>query len=101
MINLSILFFSLLLQEPMVSGLANLENDDVSQLESYLGMSLASISSGRDLNTLVTYYLELLESMWMTQALKEKQFDAWFSALRITHTEAVSISIFYFFTDYV
>lgn len=37
--------------------------------------------------------LDIVESMWIGQALQERQFDSWFSVLIESHREGVLLSI--------
>lgn len=80
-------------QEPMLLGLGGLSPDDRAQLEKVLGVPLNTLSS-QDVGSLATTYLNLLEGMWISQALKERQFDHWFAALRNNHVTEVKYSAY-------
>ncbi len=73
----------------MSLGISALNSDDIAKLDAFLGTPVTSLATGREFNTIVTCYLDLLESMWMSQALKERQCDSWFSTLRNLHVTGV------------
>jgi hypothetical protein len=74
-------------------------NPGVAELEAFLGAPLADLpmrtpnmhAEERDYAswTPADRYLDLLEGMWLAQALKERHFDSWISDLRNMHIEQV------------
>jgi hypothetical protein len=44
-------------------------------------------------------YLDILECLWLTQALKERHFDSWFSDLRILQSNEVCFLCFMFYVN--
>ena len=80
-----------------MSGLRCLDNSMVVELEAFLaGTPLASIQSlvgGEDLghqpHSAVDACLDLLESLWAAQALKERHFDSWMADLQRVHAREV------------
>ena len=87
----------------MVSGLDNLSDKEIQDLDKYFNVSLNTIKSTYqipkiDLKTLnesidkalqskneeinkLDNVLDVLEGLWMAQALKERHFDAWYAIL--------------------
>jgi hypothetical protein len=69
-------------QEPLVGGLFNLHSYDVILLEKFLGSSLESFRSGRTPQgskvSFAAKVFDILESLWLMQALKEGHFDSWY-----------------------
>jgi hypothetical protein len=71
----------------------------VAELEAFLGISLSQLpevtpnmhAAPRDFSTWTPAdtVLDLLEGMWLAQALKERHFDSWISDLRSMHVEQV------------
>lgn len=73
-------------KEIISSGISNLSPEDISELETYLHVPLISISMGNiQPLSLAEDCLNIIESLWISQALKEKQFDTWFKQLRNEH----------------
>ena len=83
----------------MISGLRCLDSKLTSELEDFIGCPLSSVVSSvggeRDAavagsnSATVDAYLDLLESMWATQALKERHFDSWMAELHQMHSKEV------------
>ena len=83
----------------MALGLSALTPSQTAELESFLGgVSLASLASSeghledRQIEHIsaADKYMDLLEVMWSTQAMKERHFDSWFSDLQLMHIRDVS-----------
>lgn len=70
-------------------GLVSLSVTDISDLESYLGLPLSSLSTSSSTNTKAELIMDILESLWVTHALKERDFDAWFNELKQLHAQEV------------
>jgi hypothetical protein len=70
----------------MSLGISGLSTDDRIELESFLGVSFSSISS---IDVFMNTKIDILESLWIYQALKERQFDSWFYNLRRIHIQEV------------
>ena len=96
------MLFTALHKEPTASGIAALttENPGAAELEAMLGCKLASLPT-RTPNmhqkpaqygtwTTADRYLDLIESMWAAQALKERHFDSWITDMRNMHIEQVT-----------
>jgi hypothetical protein len=74
-------------------------NPGVAELEAFLGAPLSDLplrtpnmhAEPRDYASWTTAdrYLDVLEGMWLAQALKERHFDSWISDLRNMHIEQV------------
>lgn len=88
----------------MISGLRCLDSKLTSELEDFIGCPLSSVVSSvggdkdaasiADSNsTMVDACLDLLESMWATQALKERHFDSWMAELHQMHAKEVILSL--------
>ena len=75
-------------------GIAGLRVEDVGELETFLGLPLSALSSGKDLGTIITSHIDILEAMWITQALKERQFDAQLKLCKFKILEKLDISNF-------
>jgi hypothetical protein len=76
-------------KEPTSWGFAALTASDVQELEAFLGCPLAAISQPiSQLNSRANVYLDVLESLWMLQALRERDFDAWFASLKESQSVA-------------
>jgi hypothetical protein len=75
----------------MRDGISRLSDEEIAEIESYLHLPLIAISNGlTQPMTLADDCLNLVESLWATQALKERQFDAWFNLLRDQHAAQVT-----------
>jgi hypothetical protein len=72
-------------KEPMKSGFKNLLPDEVNELERFLAVPLVSLLEPANTNDTARmraeFILDILEEIWMSQALKERHFDHWFSEL--------------------
>ena len=77
--------------EPTVFGLSILSPEETTELESFLGVNLSDIRYGQRQNK-VDEYLDLVEGLWTTQALKERHFDSWFTDLKKLHEKEVPVS---------
>lgn len=82
----------------MVSGLSALSPSQTVELEHFLsGAKLTSLSSSeghledRQMESIsvADKYMDLLEVLWSTQAMKERHFDSWFSDLQMMHIRDV------------
>jgi hypothetical protein len=78
-------------KEPMASGITNLTPQEVTQLETFLGIPLKDLSN-YDENALhfperkkAEFYLDIIEQLWNVQAMKERHFDGWMVELRRVH----------------
>jgi hypothetical protein len=74
----------------MVSGAQALSEEEVDQLERFLGISLVDLNDFEESNVSTQrqradYYLDLLEELWYSQALKERHFEAWALELKKLH----------------
>jgi hypothetical protein len=80
-------------KEPLASGLTHLTATEITELESFLMTPLASLSTldatADPVIVRAQCCLDVLEALWHTQALKERHFDAWTSALRAKHFHEV------------
>lgn len=75
-------------KEPVSWGFAALTAADTQELVNFLGCSLAELSQPlSQVNARGIAYLDILESLWMMQALRERDFDAWFSELKETQNQ--------------
>lgn len=102
-------FFVISIQEPLISGLRCLDSKLTSELEDFIGCPLSSVVSSvggeRDAavagsnSATVDAYLDLLESMWATQALKERHFDSWMAELHQMHSKEVRLSFIIVFNS--
>lgn len=61
----------------------NICGQELIDMETFLGEKLDTNITGSKLNQ----YLDLLESLWTTQALKERHFNAWYNQLKDLHIE--------------
>ena len=77
----------------MLSGISRLPSSLSFEVESYLGVpiDLLAETDRRQPAGRVSRVLDLLEGMWSVQALKERHFDSWFTALISSHNEKVEI----------
>lgn len=82
------MLFSAPNMEPTVFGLSVLSPEETTELEVFLGVSLSEIRYGQRQNK-VDEYLDLVEGLWTTQALKERHFDSWFTDLKKLHEKEV------------
>jgi hypothetical protein len=77
-----------LLFEPMASDesikmLPPLRPEDRHALEQYLGISV----SHSDMSKTCQWILDIIETLWLTQALKERDYASWFIELEEQHNE--------------
>lgn len=84
--NRAPMIFSAPNQEPMIYGLNCINDDETKELDVYLGTRLRqydrtnTVGAGK-----LSSVLDILEALWTIQALKEKQFEAWFIDLSKRH----------------
>lgn len=79
-------------KEPMLSASSQLSIQEIAEIESFLGTPISSL--GRESFSKADIALDILEGLWITQALKERYFDAWFSDLKMTQSQEVRIPAF-------
>jgi hypothetical protein len=86
--------------------LLHLHESDRIAVESYFGCDIATLTNSclivrtpsDDVASVsapvrkLDFALDLLESLWYTQAMKERHFDAWISDLRKMHSNEVKYS---------
>ena len=72
-----------------MSGLAGVSSEDLKLMEAYFGSSLTPQSLVATKNNKLELVLDVLEALWMTQAMKERHFDAWFASLKVTQENEV------------
>ncbi len=81
----------------MKNGLRELQQDEVHQLENFLGVPLQSLLHPPDpcdhARLKAEFYLDILEELWLAQALKERHFDAWFGTLKRQQNLEVGIRL--------
>ena len=82
------MLFSAPNMEPTVFGLSVLSPEETTELELFVGVNLSDIRYGQRQNK-VDEYLDLVEGLWTTQALKERHFDSWFTDLKKLHEKEV------------
>ena len=77
----------------MISGLDVLSVDELTALEEYFHVNELDPFHEGEKDSVYERTLNVLESMWYAQALKERHFDAWFSELIRKHTAEVKLSV--------
>jgi len=88
----------------MVAGLNILSLTEIKELETYFGTSLAVAEAAamgvgareRETDSKLELLLDVLETLWTTQAMKERHFDAWFAALTRAQRNEVECHIRYY-----
>ena len=76
----------------MSRGIGALSNDERSELEEFFGAKLSPYAPASYVSKLERV-LDLLEALWMSQALKERQFEAWFREIRKVHMKEVIVKL--------
>lgn len=76
----------------MTKGIGALSSEERSELEEFFGAKLSPYAPASYVSKLERV-LDLLEALWMSQALKERQFEAWFREIRKVHMKEVSIEL--------
>jgi len=71
-------------KEPMVKGVKSLTIEEIILLEQYLGHKIHDISIDNNDGIANRHHkvVNILESLWIQQALKERHFDSWFAELK-------------------
>ena len=69
-------------------GLSSITSTDIAEIEGFLGCQVSDIAMDKSHGG-ANICLDILEAMWTVQALKERDFDMWFTALRKRHSEEV------------
>lgn len=67
-------------------GLSSISSTDIAEIEAFWGCPIAAINNEP---SKANYILDILEAMWIYQALKERDFDSWFTSLKKKHSEEV------------
>lgn len=78
-----------------MSGLKQLPSNVRADIEGFLGVTMDVIAETdrRQPNGHVSRVLDLVECLYLNQALKEKHFDSWYSTLVASHREKVEYNI--------
>lgn len=84
------LLFSAPDKEPMSWGLSRLSIHNIQLLEVFLRDSVSSISQISSTPSPADFYIDIIESLWVSQALKERNFDNWFAELQVLHEQEES-----------
>lgn len=74
----------------MSRGIGALSNDERSALEEFFGAKLSPYVPASYVSKLERV-LDLLEALWMSQALKERHFETWFREIRKVHMKEVKL----------
>jgi hypothetical protein len=72
----------------MIRGMGALLPEELKQLEQFFGVKLSSYIPATYVSK-IERVLDILEALWMSQALQERQFDAWFSEIQRLHKKEV------------
>lgn len=74
-----------------------MQPDELQQLERFLGCTINSLFQPPDLSDVnrqkAEFYMDVLEELWLSQALKERHFDAWHGALKREQQKEVRCGI--------
>ena len=85
-------------KEPMIKGIKALKIGEINMLETYLGHAIHDLSTDNDDGISNRYHkvINVIEGLWIQQALKERHFDSWFADLKkIQAGEEKDIRYFY------
>ena len=78
------------LQEPYKRGLQALKADEIRHIELTYRVALARyVPTIQQLDSAFERTLDVLEALWVAHALKEKEFEPWYSELRSMHAQEV------------
>lgn len=74
---------------------SKLAENEIAEIETFLQEKLPHYNLDAVLGPKLHIYLDVFECLWVTQALKERHFNHWFSELRSRHIKEV-IPVFFF-----